>query len=228
MKRIRQLIACVKSRFPEDIFFDEFELRIQESLQAREMFRAYERALFKISDESWPDFLSKVVVCFMNHREGQLKQGFFTRLNEAFAYEYLSLQGFEDIRFVPEGGRRSPDLSYVDHGELKHCEVKTICVSNDELDRAALEGIYDTSVYLQLSDEFLAKLLSTVVNAGEQINSRGTSGLIYIILFFDDFTLRHYDRYKLQISQLLEKYTENKIFIKVGLLGGLYIRSHGL
>ncbi|WP_409313697.1 hypothetical protein [Pseudomonas putida] len=228
MERFRQLIASVKRRFPKDNFFDEFDLRIEGSVQAREMFGSYDRAFSKMPEELWIDFLGKVVGYFRDHRNGQLKQGFFTRLNEAFAYEYLNMQGFEQIRFIPEGGGRSPDLSYLEHGELKRCEVKAICVSQDELDRVALGDCYDSSVYTNLSNGFLAKFLSTISVAGGQIDASGTGGLIFIVLFFDDYTLQYYDNYERQITQLIDQCADKRIYVKVGLLGERSICSSGL
>ena len=156
----------------------------------------------------------------MNHRPGQTKQGFFNQLNEAFAYRYLVHKGFRNVRFVREGKGRNPDIGFDDRdGRSHYCEVKTLGISNDEINRSSRGEVYDGSVYSSLSEGFLSKFNAALIGARQQICARGADGLVYIIIKFDDFTLDYYRTYRKQLIMSLRTRRSENLFIKVGVLG---------
>ena len=104
LKRFHELVSEVRTRFPEDTFFDDFEELLRDP-EKRKHYRAYNDALVFLDDDSWSVLKTKSIRDFMNEREGQLKQGFFNQLNEAFAYRYLVRKGFSNVRILAEGKR---------------------------------------------------------------------------------------------------------------------------
>ena len=142
-------------------------------------------------------------------------------MNEVFAYRYLVSKGFDNVRFIKEDNRkRSPDIRYKIHNVLKYCEVKTLGISNDEINRRNAEGVvHDSSVYITLDYGFLNKFCHAIKNAKKQICSFGIDGLVYIIIRFDDIALDNYNNYRKQLIEFSKAHGFENIFVKIGLLG---------
>jgi hypothetical protein len=225
MRRMRELIEMVKSAHPGDDFFSSLDETLKRSSQARASYRAYDRALSIMDTASWNELSKKAVAHFIDHRKGQLKQGFFNQLNDAFAYEFLVRRGYSDVSVLPEGRKTTPDLAYRAGTELRYCEVKTTGISDQEILRFESEEVFDGSVYQELSTGFFNKLNVDLKAARSQIASQGASGLIFIVAHFDDFTLSYYNRYRQQLSDFLRTHEVRNVVIKVGLLGRRRISS---
>ena len=219
MRRIRELIAQVQASHPRDHFFDRIEQTWAASQQARAHYAAYDRALRAMDDQSWSELRSKALKHFLDHRKGQLKQGFFNQLNEAFAYQYLVRRGYAGVSVLREDGKVTPDIKYMASGQVAFCEVKTIGISEEQLARWDAGGAFSGSIYSELSTGFLNKLDSTISTAWGQITAQGTTGFIYLVVLFDDFTLTHYERYRAQIRRQINDHVAPSIHVKVGLLG---------
>lgn len=188
----------------------------------------YENALRILDSDSWLVLSEKAHEAFSEPQGARGKHQFFNLLNETLAYEHLVAQGLRNIRLlrtVPK--KKTPDISYEANGVARYCEVKTISVSKEELDRTSAEGVFDSFIYYELSPQFLNKLDSTIQAAAAQIQSISPSGLVYVIVHFDDFSLDHYDTYQRQISEFLAcNFPALEIIIRVSVLGTRYIR-HG-
>jgi len=182
-------------------------------------FRAYDSALSTLDDESWAILKNKALRHYLDHRKGQKKQGFFHQLNEAFAYRHLVKQGFHNVRFLKEGKRKTPDIIYTDRGVQNYCEVKSLGISDKEIDRRNSITWYDASVYFDLGDGFANKLRNAVRGAKQQILSAGTQGMVYVVVEIDDFTLRHYKSYRKELIGVLLNLGIGGVFIKLGLRG---------
>ncbi|OFJ48117.1 hypothetical protein BA896_003110 [Janthinobacterium lividum] len=221
---MRELINDVVSEYPTDVFFVDIGLTLRQSSQARALYRAYDRALSYLDRDSWQELRRKALVHFKDHRKGQLKQGFFNQLHDAFAYQFLVRSGCTNVAVLSEKkNTKMPDLQYF-VGDVRHfCEVKTIGVSEQELARRTSDSFFDGSIYQELSDSFLNKLESIIFQAQCQISSQGGTGLVFIVVNFDDFTLCYLDRYREQITAFLEQHEVQDVYIKVGLVGGARI-----
>jgi len=140
-------------------------------------------------------------------------------LNEAFAYRYLVRQGCSEVRLIKEDGTRSPDISFIIDKAQRYCEVKTLGISDDEIDRRTSGDVFDGRYYVHLSKSFLDKKFSdAITHANEQILSRG-QGLIYVIMRFDDIALDYYENYKKQLIRFSIENRFDNLFIKIGLRG---------
>lgn len=86
MKRIREIIADIRNRYPDDDFFSDFESSCRNSPIMKKYYQVYNNALIVLDDESWKILKEKALQHYFDHRRGQKKQSFFNQLNEAFAY----------------------------------------------------------------------------------------------------------------------------------------------
>jgi hypothetical protein len=108
MSRIRELVNVVSRTHPNDRFFDRFEESCRSNPAKMKAYRTYEDALRLLDFESWNILKVKAIAHFLDHRSGQLKQGFFNQLNEAFAYRHLLRQGSRRSGCCPRPGSECP------------------------------------------------------------------------------------------------------------------------
>lgn len=188
-------------------------------------YRAYERALNCLDPKSWTELRTKAVNHFMDHRPGQLKQGFFNQLNDAFAYRHLVRRGFRQVRVLREDGKTQPDLEYFDGSEKLLCEVKTLGVSDKEIARRHAPRRFRSCIYCELDVAFLSKLRVTLDAAQRQISAHGCSGMVYLVILFDDFTLENYNKYRKQVHSCIQAHTAKSVYVQVGLRGRRYVEK---
>ena len=223
MKRFRELIAAIRTAYPADGFFAEFEKNIRVAAR-RKAYRYYNDALMLLDDESWKILKAKAVEQYGNEREGQTKQPFFNQLNEAFAYRYLLRRKFTNIRFLEEGKKRTPDIRFFDQERELYCEVKSIGISQDEIKRRN-GGVHDGRVYLNVNEGLINKLKSDIDGARKQIQSVGKDGIVFMAVRFDDWVLHHYENYRKQLIEFCRSGGYKDVVIKVL---PMYVRRLGL
>jgi hypothetical protein len=223
MKRIRELIETVTRVYPQDRFFLGFEESCRTNAAKRAAYRTYDDALQVLDGRSWQILKDKAVAHFRDHRRGQLKQGFFNQLNEAFAYRFLVRQGCTGVVMLPERGASTPDIQYVEAGRVKHCEVKTLGLSDEEIHRRASRKVF-TNAYIELGEGFFRKLASSVGIAEAQIATQGTSGLVYLLIIWDDMALDYYPEYRRQVVSFCRDQNMRDVYVKVGLRGNRRMR----
>lgn len=225
MQRVLELIREVVAAHPNDRFFSEFDSRFQASPLMRTYYRAYESAFKSLEPDSWTLLKRKAINHFMDYRVGQLKQGFFNQLNEAFAYQFLVRRGCTNVRLIPEDGSIRPDISYLIQSDQKYCEVKTVCISQNEIACRSAVNYSDRSHYTELSSGFLRKLRDDLGKALDQIASQGANGLVFVVVGFDDFSLTHYQRYRRQLVASLLDHEAPEVFVKIGIYGRRHIHK---
>jgi len=159
MRRVLELIADIRNRYPDDDFFSDFEDSCRTNPEKKKSYRTYDDALLVLDDESWQILKCKALEHYMDHRKGQRKQGFFNQLNEAFAYRYLiRKKGFKDVRFIKEDKKKSsPDIGFSVHNKQRYCEVKTLGISDDLINRWNTIAVFDGSDYVGLKAGLLNK-----------------------------------------------------------------------
>jgi len=121
-----------------------------------------------LDDESWNTLKEKAIEHFRDERDGQRKQSFFNQLNESFAYRYLLHKGCKNVRFIKEGKKKSPNISFIDRGTESYCEVKTVGVSDDEINRRARHRAYDCGLYFNLTRDFKTNWEQTLTEHGNK------------------------------------------------------------
>jgi hypothetical protein len=224
MRRVRELMRRVAVAHPTDSFFEGALVSIRVSRQARAYYASYDRALAELDSVSLEELSRKAIAHFRDHRHGQLKQGFFHQMNEAFAYRHLVRLGYTNVTVLKEGKSRQPDISYTSGDQQLFCEVKTIGISEDEIGRRGSNRVF-TANYHRLSAGFLNKLDNDLRLAQEQIHARGPSGLVYVVVTFDDFTMTYYPQYRQQLNEFLRLNTVRNVYIKAGIFGSRGISS---
>lgn len=228
MKRVNELVAAVRNRYPKDPFFLEFEDSLIDAGKLG-CYQSYNDALMCLDNASWSILKEKALKYFGTERKGQTKQPFFNLLNEAFAYEYLLKSGFTDIRFVLEDGKKKnpekrPDISYLVERETKYCEVKSIGISEAEIaHRSGPIGHADTTGYFELTFGFFNKLRIDTNYARTQINAVNGRGIVFVLVQFDDFTNDNFKKYCAQLSGFCS--IEKDVVFKIGHKGHDIIQS---
>ncbi len=219
MHRIIELVKEVRARYPEDDFFSEFESSCRVNRLKREFYLAYENALVELDELAWGALKEKSLRHFKNHRDGQLKTGFFAQLNEAFAYRYLVSHGFSNVTFLPEGRTKQPDLRFKTESNICFCEVKSIGISDEEINRRGSHECIDGSVYARLSSGFLGKLEDKIKTAKEQLGGLSDQKIVYVMVEFDDFTHDYFAEYREQLEHFITGYPPACVILQMGLLG---------
>jgi hypothetical protein len=102
--------------------------------------------------------------------------------------------------------------------------VKTLCISDSEINERSSEKVHDLRIDFDLSAGFLNKLRSSINLAWEQIHSRGEKGLVFILVRFDDPFLNNYGRYRKQLTEFCRSQDYVDLVIKGGHLGNKIIR----
>ena len=221
MKRIHELITDIKTCHPNDGFFDNFAESCQLSHDKRKQYKIYNRALMMLDDESWLILKEKAIKHYFDHRKGQKKQGLFNQLNEAFAYRHLVNRGYNNVRFIKENNKgKRPDIEYMVDETKYYCEVKTLGISDDEINFRGSGSVIDGSTYYCLGAGFLdVKFKKAVCDAWLQINQLGNEGLVFVLIRFDDIALDHYSHYRKQLIRFSKRQGFQNLFIKIGLTG---------
>ena len=222
MDRFRELVTLIQAKHPHDNFFANYERKLS-TPELGDDYRTYDSALTLLDPQSCIELRTKAIKHFLDHWRGQLKQGFFNQLNEAFAYGHLVRRGYRGVRVLPEDGKTQPDLEYVDGGERLFCEVKTVGISDEEIARRDAPARFRSSIYYRLSEELLSKLRGTLDLAQSQISARGGSGMVYLVVLFDDFTLEHYETYRKQVHACIQAHTAPKVYVQFGLRGRRHV-----
>jgi hypothetical protein len=220
MKRVIELVESVRRCHPTDRFFANFLESCKENPFKYRQYKIYDRALMTLDEDSWSTLRQKAIAHYLDHRKGQLKQGFFNQLNEAFAYQFLVRSGFTNVHFLPEkANTKTPDICFVDNANKRYCEVKTLSISDALIQRRAESRVSDGSIYKELDDGFLHKLDSSINQALKQLGSNSCDGIVFLLVNFDDIALDYYKTYRRQLSAFLHNHTAKEVYIKVGIHG---------
>jgi hypothetical protein len=137
-----------------------------------------------------------------------LWQQLFDTLNQAKAYGYLKREGYQDVAFIPRStidGQQTPDLKATGKEGPVLCEVKTLNISNDEIDRMTTGGVGTTRS--RLNDAFLNKLTTTLTAAERQMATffpGEARRVVYVIVNFDDRLHEYSGEYQRQIDDLIK------------------------
>jgi hypothetical protein len=155
----------------------------------------------------------------MDRRPGQIRQGFFNQLNEAFAYEYLVDEGRQNVRFVEEDkANKAPDIEFTVKDRKQFCEVKSIGITDNEIFNRYGVGTPTKSdrpaSYQSLGEPFFKKLEGVLEVARDQIESVRSEGIVFILVRFDDICLDYFGSYLLEIENFCRTTSADSLVIK--------------
>lgn len=238
MQRMFELIEEIKIKYPEDKFFENIEEVMKDPL-AYEQYKIYENAMQSLDEDSWELMFDKALVAFKSNykpkkvSEAQFeekinKRSFFDHLNETFGYQFLVSEGYKNVRLLAEDKNKkhkSPDLTYEKKGIKYYCDVKTINRSDDDMERYKKGDSFSGLVYLELSEPFLNKMATAIESGLKQIESKNATGMVYIVVSFDDIGGTYYYKYQQQIVNLLRKFPDLEVYIRIGTLGKIWMHK---
>ena len=123
-----------------------------------------------------------------------------------------------------KNGSKQADLGFMRSGQIGVCEVKSIGISDNEIERRSSHDCIDGSVYFELSPEFIKKLESTINVAKSQIAANPDLNLIFVIIEFDDFTHDYIHNYRAQLEQFVSVYPTPNLILQIG-RGGIIVAA---
>jgi hypothetical protein len=183
-------------------YFQDFDRSISENFFKMKFFKDIEADLQRLDTAAWK-ILKQKVQLYLGKKD--CERGWvqmFDALNEAKGYAYLASLKCQNIKFIPESptnGPQTPDLEATLGGEVVLCEVKTIDISEIEVEkRQKKNSIRDPQT--ELVPQFFNKLFDTITLAKAQMDAylpdNTTRKIAYLFLDFDDllneFALSHY------------------------------------
>ncbi|MEQ1907676.1 MAG: hypothetical protein ABMA15_02590 [Vicinamibacterales bacterium] len=72
-------------------------------------------------------------------------------------------------------------------------------------------------MYAELDQGFFTKLAGAIAGARSQIEAQGTSGIVYLVVLWDDIALDMYQHYRKQLELFARDRAIDDVHIKVGL-----------
>jgi hypothetical protein len=207
--RVFELIDLIEDRDSPDSYFREFEIRVTQEADMACAWRARESEFQRLDNTAW-DFLKTEAAPYLTvtNVNGRGWSQLISILNQARGYNYLAGLGCTSIKFVPRsiiGGVETPDLEAVLKNREVACEVKTIGISDDEVDARRYVQARETQT--EVPTEFLNKLDLTLDKAHRQLLSQRSSEdalrIAFVVINFDDWPGEHKAAYYEQIDKHL-------------------------
>lgn len=197
-----------------DAYFQDFEKGLATHKSKLDAFLSLERQLGVLDDTAWEDLKARASVHLVSRTRGQGRgwQELFDVFSEAKGYGYLKSAGCTEIRFIPRGKSKTPDLGAMKDGMPVFCEVKTINMSAEEAGRRKRIGdgeavATDTSVHA--AEGFLNKLRLTLENAVSQIDAVDAEcrarRIVFTVVHFDDWVGDYQPQYFADMDDCLER-----------------------
>ena len=203
MPRLFQLRDLIENPSAPGAYFRDFELELRTKL-TREIFLARERELNLLDAVSW-EALKNEARPYLTRRDpgGRGWSQLIDILNQARAHNYLVGRGCSGVAFVPRGENPTPDLEAILNHQKLLCEVKTINISDKEVERQNTQNA--GRPVITLPNEFLTKLTRTLHQARGQMFAYNDSAacVTLVIINFDDLFTEYKVDYYAQIDQHL-------------------------
>lgn len=193
-----------------DAYFHNFEERLSNGDWLKK-FADREKKLETLDPDAWHSLKSKVF-SYLDQRDsrGRGWQQLFDILGEASAYNYLKDSvGCSNVWFIPESKHKTPELEGVVNGARVLCEVKTINISDVEV-QARHSPPEVRKAQSQLDEGFLRKVDCDIAIAKRQLETydptQSARHLVYLNMCFDDWVGHYWEDYREQIQQHLSKH----------------------
>ena len=207
LPRIYELKDLLRDPEAPKSFFKAFDCRLGISNQIMQAFVEREAELQQLNPISWNVIKEKAKPLLEIKDKKRGWHQLIDTLNEVRGYNYLSRLGCTEPRFIPRAdskGTRTPDLQGAIGILSIVCEVKTIHISEKEIDARTKITLRDGANENRLPQEFLNKLNSDLVAARDQLlaycDDANARRIIYMVINFDNFTTEHDAEYFNQID----------------------------
>jgi hypothetical protein len=189
--------------------FRDLERSLGELPQKLRQYRDVERDLQGLDTTAWTFLKEEVAPLLIAKNAVRSWEPVWNRLNQAKAYNYLKRSGYTHVAFIPPSavkGKKTPDLGATDGTAKALCEVKTLNISDIEVERRRAAGV--GAIEDQLNLHFLDKLGSTLRQAKAQLDAYDPQDeckkIAYLVINYDDVLHEYGMPYRLQIEQYLK------------------------
>jgi hypothetical protein len=211
MPRVYELRDLIGDPSKSSEYFQDFDKSLSHFPYKKEVWLAREREFKRLDGESWQrlkDEARPYLSCY--NPNGRAWEQLISIINQARAHNYLVDRGCSNVTFIQsemKKGQKTPDLSAELGGQSMLCEVKTINVSDNELERRR-SGMVG-ALQMSLDENFLKKLDATITQAITQMKAfcedNMVTRVVFIVLTFDDIFGESSDTYFTQIDIHLGK-----------------------
>ena len=171
----------------QEDYFSDIDERLDEPFSRKKLAELAELAesLNRLDEESWNYLKGQCKPLLSKASDDRGWTPLFDRLNEAKGYGYLLDRGCSSPKFITrsdKNGHQTPDLEASDGTSEYLCEVKTINISDEEIERR--KNIEAKEVAMTLSNELRSKLEDVARKAASQLRGyQGSENKIKIAFF---------------------------------------------
>ena len=172
-----------------DNYFANFPARRAEILFEK-IFKQWEETLRALDPKAWEQLTEKTLDSGTKKHPRRQYAQLFDFLNEARGYALLVDRGYDQISFIDckcRQKKKSPDLLGESQNSTAILEVKTIDISDKELDWRERDQ-FQTRTVIGLSDKFREKVCSTIDHARKQLDAYSKSvdkKIVLLLVRFD-------------------------------------------
>ena len=206
----------------QEDYFSDIDERLDDSL-SRKKSAQLAKLLNRLDEESWNYLKDQCKPLLSKVSEDRSWTPLFDRFNEAKGYGYLLDRGCSSPKFITisdKNGHQTPDLEASDGTSEYLCEVKTINISDEEIERR--KNIEAKDVAYVLNNGLKSKLEDDARKATSQLKGyQGAENKIKIAFFVICLDDRQPESMKAifpQIRKLLDELGEGEIeFVLHGL-----------
>jgi hypothetical protein len=189
--RIYELWDLIADPSSPDAYLPEEDVLRSSSL-AQEFYASLEKELQGLDEDPWKSLRSEAARYLSVRDKRRDWHQLFNILNQAYAYNHLRAIGCSNIRFIPRSkakGVKTPDLEGSQDGVKVVCEVKSIGISDSEIDaRRTLEAQDEDCL---VGQRFFKRLTSAITEARSQLlaydPAREARQLVYVCARLDSW-----------------------------------------
>lgn len=192
LPRIYELRDIITVCSPDALFQNDFDTSLRDSSDKKLAYEDWEKDLQGLDSDAWNCYKDRMHP-LLNKKSKRGWQAVFDVRNEVKGYNYLRSIGCKDISFISPSRKqqqKTPDLRGSLQDEEILCEVKTINISEDEIEARHSIAVQKATTQ-QLSEGFCGKFVCTLVNAQGQLKAydprHQARWLVYMLINFDDF-----------------------------------------
>ena len=233
LPRIYELRDLILDPSAPNAYFQGFEGFLTSSKHARALYLDLEQELEGLEQTAWESLKNEAKQYLVRKdKSGRGWQQLFDILNQAYGYNYLKTLQCTTIRFVPRStkeGVETPDIEGESNSGRVLCEVKTMNISQDEVQ--ARHEVKVRSIKNQLEQPFFGKLDSIITKAKSQLSAYDprdeAKHCVYICICFDDLVGHYEDEYLGQIDRHLTDNPDAKVNVILRVKDKVLTKSAG-